>query len=107
MLIGRLAVRRATDAQKRQHDVSGVTVASKGQTAKLGECHAAKVTPSGVELYLRTGPGSYVLQDRTKEVASCIASEGEWLVAYVPARHAIYRYRMMLGGGGVHAKSGR
>jgi len=82
------------DRAKRQHDVTGVTVSSQGQMAKLGDRFVAKVTPSGVELHLRTESGKYVLQDRTQEVASCIAAEGEWLVAYIPSRQAIYRYRL-------------
>ena len=64
----------------------------------LGDSHAVRATPSGIELYRRNGDGDYVLVERTKEVASCIASEGDWLVAFIPDRNAIYRYRLKQAG---------
>jgi hypothetical protein len=82
------------DRAKRQYDVAGVDVHSTGSMAQLGKGHEVRVTPSGIELYRRNSAGDYVFVERTKEVASCVASEGEWLVAFIPDRKAIYRYRL-------------
>ena len=82
------------DRAKRQYDVQGVDVRSTGKTARLGDRHVVRATPSGIELYRRNGAGDYALVERTKEIASCVASEGEWLVAFIPKRNAIYKYRL-------------
>ncbi|MBR6586736.1 MAG: hypothetical protein IKK82_04870 [Kiritimatiellae bacterium] len=83
-----------SDRAKRQYDVQGVEVCSTGKTALLGDSHEVRATPSGIELYRRNGDGDCVFVERTMEIASCVASEGNWLVAFIPKRNAIYRYRL-------------
>ena len=87
-----------SDRAKRQYDVQGVDVRSIGKTASLGDSHAVRATPSGIELYRRNGAGDYALVERTKEIASCVASEGDWLFAFIPNRNAIYKYRLREAG---------
>ena len=87
-----------SDRAKRQHDVQGVDVRSTGKAARLGDSHAVRATLSGIELYRRNGAGDYALVETTKEIASCVASEGNWLVAFIPDRNAIYKYRLRESG---------
>ena len=75
--------------EKRQHDVTGVTVTGDNRRTRLDERHVAVAADEGIQL-LRDGACVQTLPVK----ATCLAADGDWLFAYVPARKAILRWKL-------------
>lgn len=78
---------------KRQYDVTNVVVKATGHRARLGAGHAAVIEARGIVLRRQDGSGEGVVEQIIPEKATCLAADGDWLLAYVPSRKAILRYR--------------
>ncbi len=91
---------------KRLYDDPGGKVVADGRHARLAGGYEAVAEETGIVMR-RLGPdGKYVESCRVSARATCIAGEGEWLVAYESARKALVRYRLVLADGTRGAASG-
>ena len=81
---------------KRLYDDPGGKVVADGRRAHLAGGYEAVAEEAGIVLR-RLGPDGKAAESyRVPAHATYIAGEGEWLVAYEPARKALVRYRLVL-----------
>ena len=81
--------------KRRQRDADGFDFKVRGDRARLGRTgdYAAVAKGDELRLYRREG-GALALVQTLPVKATCIAGEGDWLVAYVPEKKALLRYRL-------------
>lgn len=82
---------------KRQYDVTNFTFKAKVDRVRFGlrRDYAAVAGVDGIRLYHHEASGANRLVQTVPVQAAALAGEGEWLVAYEPARKAIVRYRLV------------
>ena len=81
--------------KRRQRDADGFDFKARGDRVRFGKNgdYAAVAKGDELRLYRREG-GALALVQTLPVKATCIAGEGDWLVAYVPEKKALLRYRL-------------
>lgn len=84
---------------KRQYDVKDFAFKARVDRVRFGvrRDYAAVAAADGIRLYHHEPTGANRLVQTVPAKATALAGEGEWLVAYEPARKAVVRYRMVEG----------
>lgn len=82
---------------KRQYDVKDFSFRAKVDRVRFGlrRDYAAVAAEDGIRLYHHEASGENRLVQTVPVQATALAGEGEWLVAYEPARKAVVRYRLV------------
>ena len=82
---------------KRQYDVKDFTFKARVDRVRFGlrRDYAAVAGTDGIRLYRHEASGANRLVQTVPAQATALAGEGEWLVAYEPARKAVVRYRLV------------
>lgn len=80
---------------RRQRDADGFDFKTRGDRVRFGRKRDYAAIAKGGELRLYHREGGVLALVQTLPVkATCIAGEGDWLVAYAPEKKALLRYRL-------------